>query len=387
MVSAMRSRIRRNGTVLNSILAVALVGAAGFGAFAFLRNDDSSSASESSTNATAQVRDVVQTVSASGTAAPLSTASASFRSDGTVTAVDVAVGDHVRRGQILARARGSSARLGLTSAEAAYANAQNSYDDALDAADGDTSDSAVGAAYAALLQAKLALRQAKQTVSGLALRAPIGGVVMSIGSVGDSATPSASDSSDTSAASGFATIAKTKQFVVTGEFSETDTAKLKLGQRASVVFNAIPSRSFRGTLTGIDLESTTTDNVVSYGVEVLVASPPARLRSGQTGTVTITTARANDVLAVPSSAVTTAGGVSTVDVVTDSGTQTTPVETGLEGDAYTEITSGLSAGDTVAITLAGVGDNGFPTDGFPGGLVVRGGPGGGPGVSAPGGSR
>jgi membrane fusion protein, macrolide-specific efflux system len=390
MVAAMHllRRRSRRGTVVNSVLALALVGAAGFGGLLYVRDDGSSSDGDASTTATAQVMDVVQTVSASGSAAPQSTAYSSFGSDGTVAKVTAEVGDRVRKGQVLARAKGSSARLALTSAEAAYANAETSYDDALDAADGDTSDPAVGSAYAALLQAQVALRQAKQAVSGLVLRAPISGTLMSIGSVGDATTSSAaSDSSDTSGDTGFATIAKTQKFVVTGDFSETDTAKLKVGQHASVTFNAMPGRSFGATVTGIDLESTTTDNVVSYGVEVLVADPPARLRSGQTGTVTVTTGRANNALAVPSAAVATAGGVSTVDLVTDTGTQTTTVETGLEGDSYTEITSGLSAGDTVRITLTGVGDNGFPTDGFPGGVVTRVGPGNGPVGSTSGGSK
>jgi macrolide-specific efflux system membrane fusion protein len=376
MVATMQPRLRRHGrkgTVVNSALALGLVGAAGLGTVTYLRGDGSPSDGGTGTTATAQVMDVAQTVSASGTASPRSTADASFGADGTVAKVVVDVGDRVRRGQVLARAKGSAARLSLTSAEAAYASAQTSYGDAIDAADGDTSDSAVRAAYSAVLQAKVALRQARQAVAGLTLRAPIGGTVMSIGAVGDSTTATSEGSSDT----GFATIAQRDTFIVTGDFSEADTARLKVGQRASVTFNAMPGRSFDATVTGIDFESTTTDNVVSYGVEVLVADPPARLRSGQTGSVTVTTGRANNVLAVPSAAVTTAGGVSTVELVTASGTKTTTVETGLEGDSYTEITSGLSAGDTVEITLAGVGDNGFPTDGFSD-TFVNVGPGGGP---------
>lgn len=390
IVAAMQPRLRRSGrrgTVLNSALALALVGAAGFGTVTYLRGGDSSSDGGTGTTATAQVMDVVQTVSASGTASPRSTEDASFGSDGTVAKVAVDVGDRVRKGEVLARANGSAARLALASAEAAYANAQSSYADAVDAADGDTSDSAVLAAYSALLQARVALRQAQQTVDGLTLRAPIGGTVMSIGAVGDATTATAGDSSDSSSDTGFATIAKRDTFVVTGDFSEADTAKLKVGQHASVTFNAMPGRSFDATVTGIDLESTTTDNVVSYGVEVLVADPPARLRSGQTGTVTVTTGRANKVLAVPSAAVTTAGGASTVELVSGSGAKTTTVETGLEGDSYTEIKSGLAAGDTVEISLTGVGDNGFPTDGFPGTFVNRVGTGGGPAGAAPGGAQ
>jgi macrolide-specific efflux system membrane fusion protein len=378
----MALRLRRKGTLVNSALSVTLLGVAGLGAFAYLR-DGNAEAADTSTTATAQRVDVVATVSASGTAKPSASESAAFGSDGTVTDLAIRVGDRVRKGDVIARATGSSARLSMRSAEAAYATAASSYDDALDAADNDTSSAAVSSAYSALLQAKLTLRQARQTVHGLILRAPIGGTVMSVGDVGDS-TIAADSSTDTT---GFATIANTGKFAVTGDFSETDTAKLKVGQHAKVTFNAMPGRSFGGTVTSIDLTSTTAaDNVVSYGVRVLVSKPPARLRSGQTGTVTVTTGRASNVLAVPSSAVTTAGGTSTVDLVSGGTTTTTTVQTGLEGDSYTEITSGLSEGDTVEISLAGVGDNGFPSDGFPGGQVVNISPGEGPGV-APGGVR
>jgi macrolide-specific efflux system membrane fusion protein len=378
----MRPRLRRKGTLVNSVLAVALLGAAGFGTLTYLRSGNSPSAAGSSTSATAQVMDVVATVSASGTAAPRRTESASFGSDGSVSAVAVKVGDRVRKGDVLARATGSSARLSLRSARVSYENARAAYDDALDAAD--DSSAAVGSAYSALLQAKLALRQAQQVVDGLVLRAPIGGTVTSLGAVGDSTAGSASDDSDSSDGSGFATIAQTGAFVVTGDFSETDTAKLKVGQRARVTFNATPNRSFPAKVTSIDLTSTTSsDNVVSYGVDALLTKTPARLRAGQTATVTVTTGRANDVLAVPSAAVTASGAGATVELVTGHTTTTTDVRTGLEGDSYTEIKSGLSEGDQVEISLAGVGGDGFPTDGFPGGVVVR--DGGGPSVSGPGG--
>jgi macrolide-specific efflux system membrane fusion protein len=52
---------------------------------------------------------VVDTVSAAGTVESASTAGATFATSGTVTEIDVAVGDAVRKGQVLAKVDASAA--------------------------------------------------------------------------------------------------------------------------------------------------------------------------------------------------------------------------------------------------------------------------------------
>jgi macrolide-specific efflux system membrane fusion protein len=387
----MRLLSRRRGALLNVSLVVVLLAATTFAGWTYLRRDDAAAANASTTTATATRSDVESTVSASGTAAPALSRSASFGADGTVSELRVDLGDKVEKGQVLARATSGSARLQLRAARATYDISYTSYADALDAqseasdtsdtADDDAADSAVASAYSALLQTKVALRQAKASVDGLTLRAPITGTVVSLsGDVGDAT----GGSGDSSSGSGFATVARTSSFVVTGEFSETDTADLEVGQRATVTFNALPNRTFKGTVTSIDLTSTTTDNVVSYGVDVRIPNPPRRLRSGQTGTISVVTDRASNVVAVPTAAVSTVNGVSTVQRVVGDTEVTTTVETGVEGGGYVEITSGLSEGEDVVIELdTSASGSGFPDGGFPGGEIVRKAPTGGaaPGVA------
>jgi macrolide-specific efflux system membrane fusion protein len=69
-------------------------------------------------------------------------------------------------------------------------------------------------------------------------------------------------------------------------------------------------------------------------------------------------------------------------------TETRTVEIGLEGDLFTEITAGLTAGEQVVVTATDTGDDGgfpfpggggFPGGGFPGGGDGPPGGGGGPG--------
>lgn len=141
-----------------------------------------------------------------------------------------------------------------------------------------------------------------------------------------------------------------------------------------MTFDALPDVTASGTVASIDQTSTTTDNVVRYGVRISLTDPPSELRLGQTGKVTVTTGKAENVLYVPTAAVRTAGGRSTVTVVRDGRRTTTVVETGLSGDQGVEIKSGLSEGATVLLnTTTGGGSSGrtrfggMPGGGMPGG--------------------
>jgi macrolide-specific efflux system membrane fusion protein len=113
------------------------------------------------------------------------------------------------------------------------------------------------------------------------------------------------------------------------------------------------------------------NQVVDYGVTIELRRQPKGIRAGQTAVVAVVTARAKDVLSVPSAAVATTGGQSTVIVVRDGRQVSTVVEIGLEGDQSTEIVSGLSEGDEVVLSSSGSpGSGGFPGGGFPGGVGV-----------------
>ena len=79
------------------------------------------------------------------------------------------------------------------------------------------------------------------------------------------------------------------------------------------------------------------------------SSNAADLLPSMSVTATITTAKAENAVLVPVSAIQTKDGESYVTVVTDdneNGTQT-KVETGIINDTYAQITSGVSEGDQV----------------------------------------
>jgi macrolide-specific efflux system membrane fusion protein len=161
-------------------------------------------------------------------------------------------------------------------------------------------------------------------------------------------------------------IADLTKMEVDTDFSETDVAKLTVGQAATVTWNALTGATASGTVASIDPTATTSNNVVSYGVVVHLTTLPAGIRIGQSTNVVVTTASVTNVLAVPTSTVTTTGGFSTVQVQGQTGR--TRVVIGVQGDTYTQITSGLKVGDRVELPKATTGTtNNTLTNPFGGG--------------------
>jgi macrolide-specific efflux system membrane fusion protein len=74
-----------------------------------------------------------------------------------------------------------------------------------------------------------------------------------------------------------------------------------------------------------------------------------------TSEVSVIVQTASNVLELPSAAITTTGSTSTVQVQTSKGvTKTTPVTLGLVGSSFTEITSGVTVGETIVEPQASV---------------------------------
>jgi membrane fusion protein, macrolide-specific efflux system len=91
----------------------------------------SQSAAQSRRTATVANGVVQSTVSGSGTLKPASNVGVNFATSGTLTGVFVSVGDHVKRGEMLAEINPSSAESSLRSAEIALSTAEASYQDAV----------------------------------------------------------------------------------------------------------------------------------------------------------------------------------------------------------------------------------------------------------------
>lgn len=233
-----------------------------------------------------------------------------------------------------------------------------------------TTDAGVSTTQAAIAAAQAGLDTAKQAWADTTLIAPVDGEVGELNlTVGESAAGSAGTP-------GGLTIVPTDSFQVEAPFAESDAAAIGVGQEAEITFEGLPGVTARGSVLSVDPVAATSasNSLVTFTVRVALAEVPEGLRQGMTATVSVTTTAKENVLAIPQSAITSAGGSSTVEVLNADGTTTrVEVTTGIQGDVLTEITSGVSEGQELVMPTAST--SGFPTGGVPGG----GGPfGGGP---------
>ncbi|WP_089211905.1 efflux RND transporter periplasmic adaptor subunit [Streptosporangium subroseum] len=378
----MKLSTKRRALIMNGALGVLLLGGAGI-AYSSLGVGGGTSTADAAVRTVPVTRGTVSaSVSASGTVASAKARSLNFGSSGTVEKVYVAVGDKVTAGQILARLDDASASESLDAAAAA-----------LDSADDDTS---TAAAYAQYVTARNTYREAQRTVAGTVIKAPFAGTVTAVnGAAGDSSGSSGSSakastssatgasggasgaSSAASGSTGFIELADTKKLQLVGNFTESDITRLKVGQAASIGFDALTGVTAEGKVTQIQPVAATNNNVVQYPVTISFTKVPKEVRLGQTATVKIIVEEAEDVLAVSSTMISTVGGRSTVTALQDGKKVPVQVELGIKGDALTEIKSGLQEGDQL-IRPAATGST--QQGGFPGiGGAGLGGAGGGGG--------
>jgi macrolide-specific efflux system membrane fusion protein len=374
------------GLVVNGILGVALLAAA-VASYRTVAVADTATTGTSASRAVAVSQgQVVSSVSASGSVQSAATASANFVTAGTVTEIDVKVGDAVKKDQVLAKVSPTTAQEQLTAAQANLTSAQQSLGRAQSATSPDAAT--IAAAQAQVTQAQNSVNSAQRAVDGTTLTAPMDGTVIAInGTVGGSSNSgSSSGGSSTSASSGggssssnnattgnnstngqnnnsntssnatgstgFIQLADLGKLLVSASFAEADATKLTVNQAATVTWAALSGARTTGKITTIAPTATTQNNVNSYAVTVSLDTPPDGVRIGQTVTVSVIVAQATDAVRVPAAAVRGTGQRHTVEVVTGDGKrETRQVEVGVQGDQFVEITSGLSPGEQVALNL------------------------------------
>jgi multidrug efflux pump subunit AcrA (membrane-fusion protein) len=394
---------RRRG--LGALVAVVLVAAGAVGGWWWSSRavaSPTAGATTSSQLVAASLGTVKQNVSASGTLEPASQATASFTSSGTVTAVDVEVGETVTKGQVLATIDDSDLQDAVTLAEAAVTAAQDQVDSA-------STTEALASAKAQRATARSQLADAQAALDGATLRATMSGTVASVGlAVGDSTgsgSGSGSGGSGAAASGGASTgtstgttaatsstgiqVVNTSRWVVEASVSSGDLGELKKGLQATIVPTGATQNVF-GTVKSVGVvASSSSSGTSAFPVVIDVTGTPEGLHAGTTATVAITVEQLTDVLTVPTQSVHTTNGATTVQLSTNGTVTTTPVTVGGVYGTSTVITKGLSEGDTVVVTTRTLprtstgtsggstrqGQGGFPGGGFPdGGAPPAGGP-------------
>ena len=199
--------------------------------------------------------------------------------------------------------------------------------------------------------AQLALSQAQETYDNYFITAPFAGIIGKLDvSVGDSI-----------GSGGTAATIISKNQLATVSLNEVDVAKVKVGDKVDLTFDAVSGLTLTGTVSSVDLVGTVTQGVVTYNANITFDTTDPRVLTGMSVNANIITAADTDVLTVPSTAVksdaqgsyvlvfnpalTNTGGTS--GVVSAIPPQAVAVTTGLSDNTDTEIDSGLTVGEQV----------------------------------------
>lgn len=198
-------------------------------------------------------------------------------------------------------------------------------------------NSEIASAKAQITSAQAQLANAQTAYENTILRAPFDGVVAKLNfAAGDKVT----------AGSAVATMI-TKQQVAKITLNEVDAAKVKLGQKASMTFSAIPDLEITGKVADVDNIGTVSQNVVNFTVKIVLDIPDDKIKPGMSVSASVITNSKADVLTVPSAAVKSNSGQSYVLILVNGKPVTVNIAAGISNDTDTEISGNINEGDEV----------------------------------------
>jgi len=330
---------------------------------------------------------IVSSVSASGSVLSVNVMSANTKASGIVKKVYVKDGDKVKKGdKILEIALDFQGEQKNVSAWSSYLSAKNSLESAQ--ASLYTSDSAMWAANRKFindavarnllstdptyiqenddwkaaemkyLNQKAAITQAQTAITSNWLNykltsptitAPTDGIVTSLMYI-EGMNIGSLDTGSSESNQKVATIKTEGTPIISVNLSEIDVSRVALGKKVTITFDSISDKTFTGKVVGVDRIGSTTSNVTQYPAIIQLDSSSDLILPNMTATANIIIDQKENVLLVPSSAVSGQGEESFVRIRVNGKEQPATVQTGLTSDTQTEIISGLSEGDEVIIS-------------------------------------
>jgi len=193
------------------------------------------------------------------------------------------------------------------------------------------------------------LSDAQEELNDYTVRAPFDGIITGVEAhVADPASPSTV----------LATIV-TKSKVAKITLNEVDIAKIKVGQKVTMAFDAVPDITIAGVVGEVDAVGTAEQGVVGFGITIAFTTDDERILPGMSVSASIIADSRMDALVVSNGALKSYGSgyavqtlpdVSAEDAASPEGVtsetdpELVPVETGLADDQNTEILSGISEG-------------------------------------------
>lgn len=368
-------------------LAIAII--IGLGIFAYKKYQANKTAVPQYQTAKAEKGTLIVSLSASGQVAATNSRTVTTTASGVVKKVFVKEGDKVYTGSpILEMDLDLNGRQKLQSAYSSYLSAQNSLKSTQDKFYSLQSDlvsaknifdnqwsmqspddptyiqkhNALLTAQAAydnlqntIKQSRAALESSRLSyqLAGAIVYAPISGIVSAISLTPGMILNPTSDSSNSSNIENKIAIVKTGATpAITVSLTEIDVPKVKVGNKVTVTFDALPNKTFTGKIIAIDTAGTVSSNVVNYPTTIQLDSEAPGVLSNMSATANIITDFKDNVLIVPSTAIQIQNDSVTVRVMANGGqVEIRPVTVGLQSDTEAEIISGINEGDEVVTAV------------------------------------
>jgi len=261
------------------------------------------------------------------------------KTSGEIIDLYVQKGQRVKAGEVLAKVDDSQYQL-------QYLKALNTYNNSF------------GQAPAIVKENKLSMEIAKKDLDDTEIKAPISGIIENIKvATGDMVGKN----------SILATIVDDSNMKVDANIDEIDLSKVKVGQKAEIVFDQLNNAQISGHVSFINPSAVNSGGLTVIPIELSFDKDPRSygVINGIDCTVKISLMNGN-VIAVPNIAIQRDEKGEYVLVKTDSGYKKTYVKIGQQTANMSEILSGLKEGDILIIKINGNSKGKLPTKRIPG---------------------
>jgi HlyD family secretion protein len=214
----------------------------------------------------------------------------------------------------------------------------------------------------AVAQADSDYQKSKLIYDSAVIRSPLTGLIAEITvNVGDLVSPSTA----------LMTVIDTDPMWLQAQVNENDVVSLKVGQPAVVTPSGYPDMNINGKVTQIDLHAVVQSNVSMFTATIEVPNKDGKLLWGMNADAEISVLSLKNVLTLPTSAVRTSNGTSTVTIMDGDKPVSWEVQVGANDGSKVQIVAGLDEGDEVvqrkSTTTNAASQNGNRQGGAPGG--------------------
>ena len=352
------------------LIAIVGLGFGGYSAWTKWQEVRTKSASPNRpTTAVAELRDISFGVNAAGEISPAEQVSVRPEINGLIQALPVDIGDRVKKDDLLFKLddkelqqqRASNltaierAKLELGKAERDYKRAEQLLTDKLIAQEVyDDTRTTFELAKNSLERSQRDMAILEERLTKTEVRAPFDCTVLTRPvSIGQAVSGSGGFNSGTEVL----TIADLNSMIINAQVNQADVPRLKPGQRVEVSVEAVPGLRVNGTIERIAPQATIKNNLKGFAARIVLKNVDTRIRPGMTANVKIPVASAENVTAVPLSAIFTErnpdSGAMERFVYLQQGEayEKRVVKVGVADFFYAEVQEGLNEGEIVSLEL------------------------------------